>query len=88
MPPDSTSNVRGNEPFDSAAELAALGFNIRNWTTCPECGRPAEITYRSSVDSTDGPIEHIRTFCMMGHAYYASVENIRIAQGKVLGDAS
>ena len=29
-------------------------------TTCPECGAPAEVTDRSVLESTDGPIEHVR----------------------------
>ena len=25
--------------------------------TCPECGQPADVVWRTSVPSTDGPIE-------------------------------
>ncbi len=43
---------------------------------CPElvppentqCDVPGEITGRYVLESTDGPIEHIRTKCLAGHA--------------------
>ena len=35
-------------------------------TTCPECGRPAEIVDRFVMSSTDGPVEHIKTRCVTG----------------------
>ncbi|MDQ4055339.1 MAG: hypothetical protein M3237_21965 [Actinomycetota bacterium] len=36
-------------------------------TTCPECGRPAEIGWRDVLESTDGPVEHARVTCIDGH---------------------
>lgn len=36
-------------------------------TSCPECGRPAEINRRMILESTDGPIEHSRLRCIAGH---------------------
>ncbi len=33
---------------------------------CPECGRPAMITDRFTLPSTDGPVEHIRLSCAGG----------------------
>ena len=35
-------------------------------TTCPECGRPAEIVHRFMMPSTDGPVEHVKTRCITG----------------------
>jgi hypothetical protein len=35
-------------------------------TTCPECGRPAEIVDRFMMPSTDGLVEHIKTRCVTG----------------------
>jgi hypothetical protein len=34
---------------------------------CPECGAPARITARFRLDSTDGPVEHLRTGCVNNH---------------------
>ena len=34
---------------------------------CPQCGAPAEITQRFWLDSTDGPIEHLKTICVSKH---------------------
>jgi hypothetical protein len=36
-------------------------------TTCPECGAPAEITRRSALESTDGPMEHVQVHCVRRH---------------------
>lgn len=35
-------------------------------TTCPECGRPAEIVDRFMMLSTDGLVEHVKTRCVTG----------------------
>ena len=35
-------------------------------TTCPECGRPAEVVHRFAMSSTDGPVEHVKTRCITG----------------------
>jgi len=34
---------------------------------CPECGGLAQITERFWLDSTDGPIEHVKTGCVNNH---------------------
>jgi hypothetical protein len=36
-------------------------------TTCPECGAPAEVTDRFTLESTDGPMEHVRVMCVRRH---------------------
>jgi hypothetical protein len=36
-------------------------------TTCPECGAPAEVTNRSALESTDGPVEHVKLQCVRRH---------------------
>ena len=38
-------------------------------TGCPECGRPAEITDRFALSSTDGPVEHVAVLCTAGHRF-------------------
>lgn len=35
--------------------------------TCPDCGALAEITERLVMESTDGPIEHVRLRCVRWH---------------------
>jgi len=39
--------------------------------TCPEptCGAPAEVTDRFTLPSTDGPIEHVTTYCASRHIF-------------------
>lgn len=34
---------------------------------CPECGLPAEVRDRFVLESTDGPIEHVKTQCVKRH---------------------
>lgn len=36
-------------------------------TSCPECDAPAEITDRTVLASTDGPIEHVKIRCINRH---------------------
>lgn len=36
-------------------------------TFCPQCGQPAEVLDRSSLESTDGPVEHVRIRCVNRH---------------------
>jgi hypothetical protein len=45
-------------------------------TTCPECGAPAEITDRFVLESTDGPIEHLRVQCAGRHWFLTSTESL------------
>jgi hypothetical protein len=34
---------------------------------CPQCGAPARITERFWLDSTDGPLEHLKIGCVYNH---------------------
>jgi hypothetical protein len=43
---------------------------------CPECGAPAQITERFWLDSTDGPIEHLKTGCVNNHWLTPRVETV------------
>ncbi len=36
---------------------------------CPECARPAEITDRFTLPSTDGPVDHVVLHCAGGHHF-------------------
>jgi hypothetical protein len=45
-------------------------------TTCPECGAPAEVTDRFVLESTDGPIEHLRLQCAGRHWFLMSTESL------------
>jgi hypothetical protein len=41
-----------------------------DFTSCPECGVPAEISQRTMLPSTDGPVEHVKTRCLAGHWFF------------------
>jgi hypothetical protein len=35
----------------------------------PTCQAPAEIIGQWTLDSTDGPVEHVKTRCAVGHVF-------------------
>ena len=47
---------------------------------CPQCGAPARITERFWLDSTDGPVEHLKIGCRSTHWFTPPVETIRHEQ--------
>lgn len=42
-------------------------------TKCPECGESARVAWRSVLESTDGPIEHCKVECGLGHDFLVPV---------------
>lgn len=36
---------------------------------CPECGAPAELVSEGWLDSTNGPVEHVRVWCIHRHNF-------------------
>jgi hypothetical protein len=47
---------------------------------CPQCGVPAQITERFWLDSTDGPIEHLKTGCLSKHWLTPLAEMVQAEQ--------
>jgi len=45
-------------------------------TTCPQCGRAAEVLDRFTLPSTDGPIEHVETRCITGPWFITPVHRV------------
>lgn len=45
-------------------------------TFCPECGQPAEIQSRAMLDSTDGPVEHVRILCVGDHYFFMPLDGL------------
>ena len=46
-------------------------------TTCPECGNAAEIVARDVLESTDGPVEHLKVVCVARHWFVMPVASLR-----------
>ena len=44
--------------------------------SCPECTRPAEVTDRFVLASTDGPIDHLGLRCAAGHLYRMPADSL------------
>jgi hypothetical protein len=56
---------------------------------CPDCGLPAEILDRFSLDSTDGSIEHIALACIDGHYFRMPADRVlaeEVQADEVQGD--
>ena len=47
---------------------------------CARCGAPARITKRFWLDSTDGPVQHLKIVCPSEHWFTPRAETIRQAQ--------
>lgn len=45
-------------------------------TTCPECEHPAEIVHRTVLQSTDGPVDHVKIRCITGHVFMLPTEDL------------
>ena len=52
---------------------------------CPQCGAPAQITERFWLDSTAGPVEHLKTGCERGHWFTPTVESLRLQPATTAG---
>lgn len=49
------------------------GEPVTDLSTCPECGGPAEVSWRAVLESTDGPVEHARVDCVERHWFLLPV---------------
>jgi hypothetical protein len=45
---------------------------------CPQCGASAQITERFRLDSTDGPVQHVKIGCERGHWFTPTVDSLRL----------
>ena len=52
-------------------------------TTCPDCGAPAEVLDRFVLESTDGPAEHLRVFCLARHHFMLPAEMLSRSAGSL-----
>jgi hypothetical protein len=50
---------------------------------CPECGAPARITDRFWLDSTDGPLEHLKIGCMNDHWLTPRAETVELYRSAI-----
>jgi hypothetical protein len=45
-------------------------------SVCPECEASAEVLWRVTLDSTDGPIEYARVVCLQKHFFWLPVDSL------------
>lgn len=48
-------------------------------TRCPSCGYPAEVQWRTVLESTDGPIEHVKVRCIRRHSFLLPTASLTVA---------
>lgn len=74
--PECASEVRGRSVAEG--ELAMTPYKARPLSltviSCPDCGRPAEVTDRFSLGSTSGPVDHVALYCVAGHVFRMPVD--------------
>jgi hypothetical protein len=51
---------------------------------CPECGAPAEVEAWSTLPSTGGPVEHVRTTCLARHRFLLPRDMLAVADAAEL----
>jgi hypothetical protein len=64
-------------PLDLLTSVSADTGRLRS-AACPErgCGLPTEVYDEVDLASTDGPIAHARTRCIVGHRFFMPLENL------------
>jgi hypothetical protein len=72
------SEVAAKEPPTASAEVRSTP--MPDTIACPRCGARAQITERFWLDSTDGPIEHLRTGCLSKHWLTPLAEMVQAEQ--------
>jgi hypothetical protein len=43
---------------------------VTELTTCPDCGAPAEVVDRYTLESTSGPVVHVATACAADRSHH------------------
>ena len=71
-------------PLDLPAIASADTARLRS-AACPEpgCCLPTEVYDEVDVASTDGPVAHARTRCIVGHAFFMPLENLLASAPKI-----
>ena len=44
--------------------------------SCPDCGQPAVVEWRTTIESTGLPVEHVKIACASGHRYFMPSEGL------------
>jgi hypothetical protein len=52
---------------------------------CPECHEPAHVLERVTLESTDGPLEHVKVRCHAGHWFTLPADRV-VAYATLHGD--
>jgi hypothetical protein len=49
---------------------SAVAQELMDTVACPECSQPAEVQWRTILESTSGPVEHLKIRCVAGHCFF------------------
>lgn len=69
VPPRTTPSVAPRDRPDGV---------VSGLVSCPECGLPAEIVDRWELDSTEGPLAHVKTLCVRRHWFLLPAEGLPV----------
>lgn len=61
----------------SFAGVGAVLPAMNGVVACPSCDLPAIVEGRFHLDSTDGPVEHLRISCIGGHGWLLLADRVR-----------
>jgi hypothetical protein len=76
---DPSTTSRGAERREPPGDRGLLdqeGTQMHESIPCPQCGAEARITERFWLDSTDGPVEHLKTNCVNNHWFTPRAEMV------------
>ncbi len=76
---DCPAQVDGTEDLNRPAELGPAdldGADDLGARTTGRCGLPAEVEYRYTLTSTDGPLEGAKIRCPRGHWFSGPLESL------------
>lgn len=84
---DSAAELLDRVPSEALAHADDVG-DVLGVVSCPECGRPAAVEWRTQLDSTDGPLEHLKIRCLDRHWFFLPADMLADAPSNQRVDAT
>jgi hypothetical protein len=60
------------EPQEANTEVPSYADTV----SCPDCGQPAVVEWRTTIPSTGAPVEHLKIHCQSGHRFFMPAEGL------------
>jgi len=85
---DSAAELLDRVPPEPLAHARPGVGDVLDVVSCPECGRPAAVEWRTHLDSTDGPLEHLKIRCPDRHWFLLPADMLADAPSNQRVDAT